>query len=417
MTIRRRYFLKSSGIAMVGVGSGLFSMPSFLARAAEEVRRAGKQLVVVFQRGAADGLNIVVPHRERAYYKLRPTIAIPPPSSRDDASALDLDGRFGLHPELAPFKRLFDAERLAIVTAVGSPDATRSHFDAQDFLESGTPGLKSTEDGWLNRYLQARRREAATSFRAVSVTAQLPRILAGEAPALAIPEISRFGLDRGRSGLESLYGAADDPLLTPTAGESFDAIDLLQSKLPGRLQPANGASYPPGAFGKSMRQIAQLIRSDVGLEIAFAETGGWDTHVNQGGARGPLASRLRTFASAIEAFVRDLGDRSEEVVVLTLSEFGRTAAENGNRGTDHGHANSIFVIGGGVRGGKVYGDWPGLAREALHEGRDLALTTDFRDVVGEVLVRHLGGTDLAGVFPGWSGSPRRFRGLFGNAGA
>ncbi len=401
--INRRFFLKSGGLALVGIGAGL---PSFLGRALATTTGHGKTLVVLFLRGAADGLNMLVPHAEPAYYKMRPGIAIPRPRRGSTETTLDLDGFFGLHPALAPLHQLYGENKLAAVCAAGSPDATRSHFDAQDFMESGTPGVKSTEDGWLNRYLQVREREASTSFRAVSVTPQLPRILAGEAPALAIPELSRFGFgdDPGaraaERGLVALYADSSDPLLAPTAREAFEAVELLERADPTGYRPANGVRYPRGEFGRDMLQIAQLIKADVGLEIAFAEIGGWDHHVNEGGVEGQLANLLQTFASGIEAFVRDLGPRMDDVVLLTLSEFGRTAAENGNRGTDHGHANAMFLVGGGVDGGKVYGDWPGLEPEQLHESRDLALTTDFRDVLGHVLTRHLGAGDLSRVFPG-----------------
>ena len=413
MRFTRRFFLKSSGIALVGLGA----VPSFLARAAAAVSSRGKILVVIFQRGAADGLNIVVPHGEKDYYSLRPTIAIPRPKKGDEQAAIDLDGHFGLHPVLQPFKQLYDERLLAVVHAAGSPDSTRSHFDAQDFMESGTPGLKSTADGWLNRYLQSTPVEKPSAFRGVSLTSQLPRILQGTAPALAVPNVSRFGIEAGRytnvveDGLASLYAASGDNLLAPTAKETFEAVDLLRSVNPAQYRPANGVEYPQGPFGQTMLQVAQLIKSNLGVEIVFAEVGGWDHHVNEGGSQGQLANLLRQFSGGIAALTRDLGDRMQDVVIVTLSEFGSTASENGNRGTDHGHANCMFVIGGAVKGGKVYGRWPGLAREQLYEGRDLALTTDFRSVLGEVIERHLGNNNLKGVFPGFDNDPRKFPNL------
>jgi uncharacterized protein (DUF1501 family) len=372
---------------------------------------------VLFQRGAADGLNVVVPHGERAYYDLRPSIAIARPKRGSTGRALDLDGTFGLHPALAPFKRLYDEKKLAIVHAAGSPDSTRSHFDAQDFMESGTPGIKGTPDGWLNRYLESSCPEDASRFRAVSVTTRLPRILTGRASALAIPDVEKFGFGGHRAatlverGLAELYAGSDDPLLAPVARETFEAVDLLARVDPSRHVPENGASYPRGPFGRDLLHIAQLIKADIGLEIAFAEIDGWDHHVNEGAAEGQLANLLRQFGGGVDAFVRDLGDRMDDVVIVTLSEFGRTARENGNRGTDHGHANAMFVLGGGVRGGELYGRWPGLEREQLHEGRDLALTTDFRDVVAELLAGHLGSTDLDPVFPGYTIDKANFPGL------
>jgi len=411
MKLTRRFFLKSSGITLVG----LSAVPSFLARAAAAISARGKSLVVIFQRGAADGLNVVVPHGEKDYYQLRPSIAIPRPKKGDAEAALDLDGFFGFHPALALFKELYDRSLLAAVHAAGSPDSTRSHFDAQDFMETGTPGLKSTPDGWLNRYLQTAKMENASSFRGVSLTSQLPRILQGPAPALAIPNLSQFGIEAGpytglvRGGLTSMYGGSADALLAPTAREAFDAMRQLESVNPAQYRPANGADYPPGPFGQAMLQVAQLLKSNLGTEIIFAEVGGWDHHVNEGGTQGQLANLLRQFGRGIAALTRDLGDRMQDVVVVTLSEFGRTAFENGNRGTDHGHANAIFVVGGPVQGGKVYGQWPGLAREKLFEGRDLALTTDFRDVLAEVFVHHLGATDVKSIFPGYDVRPERFR--------
>jgi uncharacterized protein (DUF1501 family) len=412
MSITRRFFLKSSGIALVGMSA----VPSFLTRAAQAIEGHGKTLVVVFQRGAADGLNMVVPHGERAYYDLRSSIAIDRPKRGSEETVIDLDGFFGLHPSLAPFKSLWDDRALAIVHAAGSPDSTRSHFDAQDFMESGTPGIKSTPDGWLNRYMQASRAEVASSFRAVSATSQMPRILQGRAAALAVPDLAKFGIEGRYStvverGLESLYGASGDAVLGPTAQETFEAMDLLKSVDPAQYRPANGARYPNGPFGKNMLQTAQLIKSKIGLEIAFAEIGGWDHHVNEGGTQGALANLLRQFSQGIAAFCRDLGDRMNDVVLVTLSEFGRTAAENGNRGTDHGHATALFVMGGPVKGGKVYGEWPGLKVDQLYEGRDLALTTDFRDVVGEVMTRHLCAPSLDPVFPGRANDPGNCRGL------
>ena len=412
MSFTRRFFLRSSGIALIGMSA----VPSFLTRAATALRGKGKTLVVIFQRGAADGLNIVVPHGEKAYYDLRDSIAIGRPKKGADDRAIDLDGFFGLHPSLQPLTPLWDDKTLAVVHAAGSPDSTRSHFDAQDFMESGTPGVKATRDGWLNRYMQAREAEIASSFRAVSVTSQLPRILQGHAAALAIPDVARFGIE-GRyatvaeRGLEALYAASGDATLGPTAQETFDAIDLLKSVDPTQYRPANGARYPRGEFGSAMLQIAQLIKSNIGLEIAFAEAGGWDHHVNEGGAQGALANLLRPYGQGLAAFCRDLGDRMADVVVVTLSEFGRTAFENGNRGTDHGHATALFVLGGGVKGGKVYGDWPGLKEDELYEGRDLALTTDFRDVVAEALTRHLGARDLSTVFPGYEINAENYRGF------
>jgi uncharacterized protein (DUF1501 family) len=398
--ISRRIFLKNGGLALVSLGFA----PAFLARtvAASDARR--RVLITIFQRGAVDGLNMIVPFGERAYYDARPTLAIARPGASADG-AVDLDGFFGLHPRLAPLEPLFRARQLAIVHACGSPDATRSHFDAQDYMETATPGVKSTQDGWLNRYLHAREHQAATPFRAVALCPQLPRALQGSEPALAIGQIAQFGI-RGElspSSFESEYAAAADTVLRSTGRDAFAAVRMLKVANPAQYTPANGAEYPRSAFGQALRQIAQLVKADVGLEIAFAESGNWDHHVNEGAAVGQLATRLDDLALGIAALVRDLGDRMADVVVLTMSEFGRAVTENGNRGTDHGHGNAMMILGGPVRGGKVYGRWPGLAREQRFEGRDLSVTTDFRAVFSEVVREHLGLDSSAAIFPGFSG--------------
>ena len=417
--MNRRFFLRSGGIALASIGMSL-SAPSFLERAlvAQTRRRLTggrrKILIAIFQRGAVDGLNMVVPHGERAYYDLRPAIAIPLPQSGNADAALDLDGFFGLHPVLSPLKSLWDSKRLAIANAVGSPDNTRSHFDAQDYMESATPGRKGTPDGWLNRYLQSKTDTPRSLFRAVSLTQTMPRILQGNAPTLTMSNISEFGIRAGRSsvsiqgGFEAIYDQTVNDVLSGTGKEAFEAVNFLKKANPGQYKPENGAEYPRSPFGNSLFQIAQLIKSGVGLEVAFTDIGGWDTHVNQGNSRGQLANRLQDFGGGIAALVTDLGNLMDDVVILTMSEFGRTVRENGNRGTDHGHANAMFVIGNSVRGGKVYGRWPGLRSDQLYEGRDLALTTDFRDVFGEVATRHLGTSNVQAVFPGYNSNESKF---------
>ncbi|MBZ5592382.1 MAG: DUF1501 domain-containing protein [Acidobacteriia bacterium] len=407
--LNRRIFLRNAGLAMVGVGTA----PIWLKRAlyaADGPRK--KILVAIFQRGAADGLNIVVPHGERRYYEMRPSIALPRPSGTDrENTAIDLDGFFGLHPALAPLKSVFDAQHLAIVHAAGSPDPTRSHFDAQDFMESGTPGFKATNDGWLNRSLVPEP-ASISPVRAVALGASLPRAMRGRNNAVAIENLNSFQVrnDGASKVFQAMYADSADTVLSGAGRETFDAVKLLQSIEKQPYHP--GAEYPRGRFGDSLQQIARLIKSDVGVEVAFADIGGWDHHVNevaQRASQGQLAQRLVEFGQSLAAFWNDLGDRMADVALVTMSEFGRTARENGNRGTDHGHANVMFVMGGDVRGGKVYGDWPGLAAEQLYEGRDLALTTDFRSVLGELVQTHLGNRDLNSVFPGFS--PKNFRGL------
>ena len=404
----RRVFMKNGGLALLSLGFA----PAFLARTVEAATATRRKiLITIFQRGAVDGLNMVVPFGERDYYAARPSIAIPRPN--DPQGAVDLDGFFGLHPRLAPLKPLWDSHQLAIVHASGSPDGTRSHFDAQDYMETATPGVKSTEDGWLNRYLHAREHADATPFRAVALAAQLPRSLQGNEPALAMGQIGQFGIRAGQAtdmlqaSFESEYAAAADSVLNRTGNEAFDAVKMLKSADPSKYQPENGAEYPRSAFGDALRQIAQLVKADVGLEVAFAELGGWDTHVNQGNGVGQLAQRLDDFSRGIAALARDLGDRMGDTVILTMSEFGRAVAENGNRGTDHGHGNAMFIVGGqNVKGGRVYGRWPGLAREQRYEGRDLAVTTDFRSVFAEIVRSHLGVVDTRTIFPGFSNPAR-----------
>jgi uncharacterized protein (DUF1501 family) len=398
----RRVFLKNGSVALVSLGFA----PTFVAEAAAAAQARRKILVTVFQRGAVDGLNMIVPFGEAAYYQNRPSIAIAKPNGRD--GAIDLDGFFGLHPRMAPLAPLFARGELAVVHACGSPDETRSHFDAQDYMESGTPGVKSTRDGWLNRYLHAKEHERASAspFRAVALAQQLPRSLQGSASALAIGQLSQFGVRAGAetemmsNSFESQYAQAADAVLRPTGRDAFDAVKLMQTANPGSYAPANGADYPRSGFGEAMKQVAQLIKADLGLEVAFTELGQWDHHANEGGATGQLANRLDDFARGLAAFSADLGDRMADILVVTMSEFGRAVRENGSRGTDHGHGNAMLVMGGPVKGGKVYGRWPGLSADQLWEGRDLAITTDFRDVFSEVVTGHLGVSDLARIFPG-----------------
>ena len=409
----RRLFLKSSGLALVAGGF----LPRVFLRMAEAGTADGRRvLVAIFQRGAVDGLNVLVPYAERTYYDARPSIAVPRPGSKEGA-ALDLDGFFGLHPSMAPLLPSFQDRSAAFVHAVGSPDQTRSHFDAQDFMESGTPGVKSTRDGFLCRALEVEKNGAATPLRAVSVTQGVPRILAGGAAAISMPNVAQFGIRGGgpaqpnADSFEAMYAGAVAGTLQATAKESFEAVRLVRSADPSRIPPENGAEYPRSPFGNALKQIAQLIRANVGLEIAFTDVGGWDTHVGEGGAQGQLANRLRDYALSIAAFAQDLGSRMADVTLVTMSEFGRTVRENGNRGTDHGHANHMLLLGGGVRGGRVYGRWPGLDSSRLYEGRDLAVTTDFRDVFAEILSARLGIQDLSPVFPAYALDPARRLGV------
>jgi len=416
MAVTRRFFLKSSGVAM----ASLAAAPSFLKRVALAQNYTGPDrdrpiLIAIFQRGAMDGISAVVPFGDRNYASVRPQIAIQSPSRGATDTAIDLDGFFGFHPSLAPFKPVWDQGHLAVVHAVGSPDNTRSHFDAQDYMESATPGNKGTGEGWLNRYLQSRRDPKASPFRAVSLTANLPRTLMGTAPAVAMTNINEFGVRAGQgggqvaSGFEELYQQSMTDVLSGTGQEAFKAVKMLKKANPQQYTAANGANYPRSPFGNALLQIAQLIKADIGIEVAFTDVGGWDTHVNQGNGRGQLANRLQDFSQGIAALYKDLGDRMRNVVVITMTEFGRTIRQNGSGGTDHGHASCLFVLGAAVAGGKVYGQWPGLATEQLYEGRDLTLTTDFRNIFAEIAARHMGASDLNAIFPGFSPDPKNFR--------
>jgi uncharacterized protein (DUF1501 family) len=410
MNTNRRFFLRNGALAVAGTAA----IPSFLVRSvlAESGVTPGGRLVVIFQRGAADGLNVVVPYREKNYYAMRPTIAIPA------AQVLDLDGFFGLHPSLAAFKPLYAGGQLAIVHAAGSPDMSRSHFDAQDYMELGTPGLKSTADGWLNRALQSedlRHRQEHTAFRALALGAQVPRTLAGSVPALAISNVSNFAVgghvgaaSPAAGAFEAMYSDTGDSIFHSTGEATFEAVKMLRAADPAQYKPAAGIDYPNSEFGNNMKQIAQLLKANLGVEAAFTDVTGWDTHQNQGGVDGQLSNRLKDFSDSISAFWRDMGDGAENITLVTMSEFGRTARQNGTGGTDHGHANAMFVLGGRVKGGKVYGRWPGLADHELNEGRDLAVTTDFRAVLGEVVAKSIGANRLDLVFPGAKLDPSRF---------
>jgi uncharacterized protein (DUF1501 family) len=426
----RRVFMKSGAMALVTMGLS----PSFLRRtafgaellsgAASRGAARGKTLICLFQRGAADALSVVVPFGEAAYYRMRPNIAIPRPGTASVAAggALDLDGFFGLHPALAPMKPLWDMGILAPVHAVGSPSSTRSHFDAQDYMETGTPDEKGTRDGWLNRYLalQGTCEDGCTHgakpspFRAVAMTQQTPRMLEGPAPTIAMRSLDEFSVRAAGPAadrLEALYRTGTTDVVHAAGGEMFEAVKILKAANPQKYLPQNGAAYPASQFGQRLRQIAQLIKADVGLEVAFADVGGWDTHVNQGASTGQLAQRLDDFARSVAALVRDLGDRMADVTIMTMSEFGRTARQNGNGGTDHGHAGALFVIGGDVKGRKVHGRWPGLEPEQLYEGRDLALTTDFRSVFSEVAAKQLGAQQLDALFPGYDAKATAWLGV------
>jgi uncharacterized protein (DUF1501 family) len=409
--LTRRVFLKAGGMALVTIGAG----PTFLNRAALAAAAPGphmrrKVLVTIFQRGAMDGMMAVTPLDEGTLKQLRPRLAMSAARAAGDNALTDLGVGYGLHPGFSALLPLWQERRLAIVHAVGSPDPTRSHFDAQDYMETGTPGRKGTPSGWLNRAVGLLGHDR-TPFRAVAMTPSLPRSLYGDEPAVAVTNLADFrvrlpGADQvaaaAGQGFEALYEQASQGLLRSTGTETFEAIDVLSATDIAHYQPANGAVYPKGPLGDALRQIALLIKSDVGLEVAFAESGGWDTHVQQGTVNGTFFRRAQDLAQSISAFWADLGPRQDDVLLTTMTEFGRTARENGSGGTDHGHGSCLFVVGNRVAGGKVHGHLPSIHPDALYEGRDLPVTTDFRSVFCELAGKHLGIKDDGALFPGWT---------------
>jgi uncharacterized protein (DUF1501 family) len=408
----RRLFLKAGGIALFTLGAG----PQFLTRTALAAPGSGpgrrrKVLVTIFQRGAMDGLMAVPPLDDAALRRLRPRLAMSAARAAGEAAVLDLGTGFGLHPAFEPLLPLWRDKRLGIVHCVGSPDSTRSHFDAQDYMETGTPGRKGTPSGWLNRAVGLLGHEGSP-FQAVAMTAALPRSLYGPEPVIAVTDLADFrvrlpGADRAATaageGFEALYHRTSQELLRGTASDTFEAVEMLSAAEIASYRPANGAVYPQSPLGLALRQIALLVKADVGLEVAFAESGGWDTHVQQGTVQGSFARRAKDLADSIHAFWTDLGSRQDDVLLTTMTEFGRTVRENGSGGTDHGHGSCLFVLGNPVQGGKVHGTFPGLEPGALFEGRDLPVTTDFRAVFCELAGSHLGIHDDAALFPGWTG--------------
>jgi len=410
----RRAFLKAGAIALFGIGTG--GIPPFVARAAESSKASSlykkkKVLVCIFQRGAMDGLMAVTPYNDTYLQTARPELFITP--SQQKGASIDLDGRFGLHPSMKMFESLFREKRLAIVHGMGSPNKTRSHFVAQDYMESGTPFDKGNVSGWLNRASGLIGKDA-TPFRAVSFTSSMPRSLNGDNPALAIRNLQDFAvklkhdpseMQIAAKSFEDLYDQTSSSLLKETGKETFDAIKMLQSANLSQYRPATGASYPGSPLGNALKQIAQLIKMDAGLEIAFAESGGWDTHANQGTAAGPFAKGANDLSKSITAFWTDIEPYQDMVTLMTMTEFGRTVKQNGSRGTDHGRASCNFILGNDVQGGIVYGDVKELAIENLEDRRDLPVTTDFRTVFNAVATNHLQIQNNKHIFPDWEETP------------
>lgn len=411
--IERRAFMKSGALALFASGFG--GLPSFIAQAANSNKiiqpyKKNKTLVCIFQRGAMDGLMTVSPYADANLKTLRPSLYMSP--SEKEGGLIDLDGKFGLHPAMAALSGYFTDKQMAIVHGVGSPNNTRSHFDAQDYMEAGTPYNKGTASGWLNRVVGLMGHEASP-FRAVSLTNSLPRSLYGNNEALAISNLQDFAIqarntpitmNSASKSFEQLYDQTSSSLLSKTGKESFDALKMLNLNTLKNYQPAKDIVYPTSALGNALKQIAVLIKMNLGLEVAFAESGGWDTHVNQGTTNGGLARNLKDFSESIAAFWKDLAAYQDDVTVMTMTEFGRTAHQNGTGGTDHGRASCLFVLGNDVQGGKVYQNLKSLAKEDLEDGRDLPVSTDFRSVFSAVANRHLNINDNKILFPEWSGN-------------
>lgn len=388
---------------------GALSLPHWFPRmafAAPAGALAGGSdvLVCVFLRGGADGLNVVVPHGDRFYYENRPSLAIAEPG-RGAGKAVDLDGFFGLHPAMSPLKELWDDKLLAAVHAAGSTAGNHSHFDAMDFMERGTPGERRILSGWIGRHLSSLASANDSPFRAVGFGELIQASLRGPVPATALASIADFHLqgfdeelERFQSTLASMYGGTG--FLDVQAQQTLSAVARLAAANPGQYEPANGAEYPDTDFGSGLKQVAQMIKADLGMEVACLDLGGWDTHEGQGGAEGHMAGLLADLAAGLHAFTADLSERMGRITVVTMTEFGRRIEENASGGTDHGTASFLFLLGGGVNGGKVYGPWPGLADHQLYEG-DLAVTTDYRTVLAEVLSRRLANPKVGEVFPGF----------------
>lgn len=409
----RRIFMKDAALALFGIGIG--GVPTFIARAAGvgkivQPYKKNKVLVFIFQRGAMDGLMAVTPFTDPFLKAARPTLFMSAAKDSADKPLIDLDGRFGMHPGLAAFESLFKEKRLAIVHGMGSPNNTRSHFDAQDYMESGTPFNKGTSSGWLNRAVGLLGHDG-TPFRAVSLTSSMPRSFYGDNETLAISNLQDFALSMkgnpaanfAAKSFEDLYDQTSSSLLNKTGKESFDAVKMLQTTDVKNYQPANGAVYPRSALGNSLKQIAQLIKMNVGMEVAFAESGGWDTHFNQGTVNGTFARNITDFSNSIAALWTDLGSMQDDVTIMTSTEFGRTVKQNGSNGTDHGRASCAFIIGNDVNGGKVHGTMKELSVENLTDGRDLEVTTDFRSIFSEVADKHLLINNDTVLFPEWKG--------------
>lgn len=412
-TSSRRDFLRRGGV----FAAGMLAWPSWLPRIVLTPRDAAPQgdtLVCIFMRGAADGLNLVVPHGDSGYYAHRETLALPPPNAGNPNAAIDLDGFFGLHPRLQPVKEIYDQGALALVHAVGSPDPTHSHFDAMDYMERGTPGEKQIPTGWIGRHLQATS-SGSSPFRAIGMGPLLQASLLGPVQATALQSIADFHLRGDRQELQSIQATLaslydGNGFIESRGQQTLQAMRDLGKIAANKYAPSGGAKYPETPFGKSLATVAQLVKAGMGVQVACVDIGGWDTHVQQGAVTdGQMPKLIDEFGKGLAAFYADMQDEMKHAVVVTMSEFGRRVQENASHGTDHGHGNVMFVLGGGISGGKVYGNWPGLATDKLYGPGDVAITTDFRDILGEIVRKRLLNPNLAAVFPNYT--TFRFQGL------
>jgi uncharacterized protein (DUF1501 family) len=404
MRDKRRSFLKY----MAGVISAPAWFPRLSFGSAVSQAASGRDtLVCVFLRGGADGLNMVIPYGEKRYFDLRPTLAIAEPGS-GNGRAIEIDGFFGFHPMLAPLNELFQDGVLAPVVATGSRDDTHSHFEAMEYMESGVPGDRSVNTGWLARHLKSLKSKQDSEFRAIALGYELPSSLRGPVPATALSSIEEFHLDvyeeeagRFQNTLQSLYSGTS--FVDVQAMQTLDSINRLADSNASELTPDNGAKYPEDSeFATGLQEIAKFIKADLGLEVACVDYGDWDTHEGQGAADGWMASNLDVFARSLKAFYQDMGNRMNRITVVVMSEFGRRVDENASAGTDHGHGGVFFVLGGNVNGGAVLGQWPGMSTNELYGPGDLEITTDYRDILIEILRKRMKNNKIGQVFPGYN---------------
>lgn len=405
----RRSILKAGG---AGIASLAFPFPSGFMRSAFAGEDKKPTLVVIYLRGGMDALNVVIPYKDKRYYDLRPTLAIP------QDRVVPLDAKFGLHPALKALKPYFDKKQFAPIVSVGSPHPTRSHFDAQDFMEYAAPGLRTVRDGWLNRYLaqSAGKSDSARNdtLRALAMQGLLPRSLRGTYSVVAIPDRKVLQDKKVLDMFGELYGDEEDvgkrQGVLQTGRATAKTLERF-AKILAKAESRKTKPYPAGALGAKLKAIAQVIRSGEGLEVAALDINGWDTHANQGASDGSMPRLLSGLGDGLAAFMDDLGPFLESTVIVTMTEFGRTCKENGNFGTDHGHGGAMFVMGGGINGGKVHGKWAGIEERSMYQGRDLQVTTDFRGVFAEILKNHFRFKPPRGFFPNYKDAP--VRGLFG----